>query len=322
MDNDNFVLTTPVVFITFNRLDTAQEVFEQIKKAAPRKLYLISDGARQNRQGEAKKAAEVRGYIEAGIDWDCEVHRIYADSNMGCRGRIASGLDEVFEHEDTAIIIEDDIKPHNTFFRYCQTMLEWYKDDERIGMITGCNLCPDYDCGRDYIFSKITEIWGWATWRRVWKNYRISITDEEMKELADTRYLRNYWGRWYGDTIMKGLIDVKLERCSAWSYSLSYLIATNNQLVIVPGHNLITNIGFEREDATNTAGKSRYVFPEGELEFPIARRSGCSVDYEYDKQYVDAYHKENPVQFVYSFVVSHYLDWKKDRQRRKKGCQK
>lgn len=143
-----------------------------------------------------------------------------------------------------------------------------------------------------------------------------------MKELADTRYLRNYWGRWYGDTIMKGLIDVKLERCSAWSYSLSYLIATNNQLVIVPGHNLITNIGFEREDATNTAGKSRYVFPDGELEFPIARRSGCSVDYEYDKQYVDAYHKENPVQFVYSFVVSHYLDWKKDRQRRKKGCQK
>ena len=56
---------------------------------------------------------------------------------------------------------------------------------------------------------------GWATWRRVWKDYRISITDEEMKELADTRYLRNYWGRWYGDTIMKGLIDVKLERCIA-----------------------------------------------------------------------------------------------------------
>mgnify|MGYP000806764873 CR=1 FL=1 len=103
----------------------AQEVFEQIKKAAPRKLYLISDGARQNRQGEAKKVAEVRGYIEAGIDWDCEVHRIYADSNMGCRGRIASGLDEVFEHEDTAIIIEDDIKPHNTFFRYCQTTVSY-----------------------------------------------------------------------------------------------------------------------------------------------------------------------------------------------------
>ena len=77
MDNDNFVLTTPVVFITFNRLDTAQEVFEQIKKAAPRKLYLISDGARQNRQGEAKKVAEVRGYIEAGIDWDCEIGRAH-----------------------------------------------------------------------------------------------------------------------------------------------------------------------------------------------------------------------------------------------------
>lgn len=318
-----FRLTVPVVFITFNRLDTVQKVFEQIRKAKPEKLYLISDGARQGKEGEAEAVAEVRGYIESGIDWTCSVTKIYADKNMGCRGRISSGLDRVFENEEAAIIVEDDLMPHDTFFEYCQTMLEWYKDDERIGMITGCNLCPEYKTDKPYMFSKITEIWGWATWKRVWKNYRDRLSDSEIKELSDSRYLRRYWGRWYGDTIMKGLVDVQLGRRSAWSYHLSYLIAKNNQLCIVPGSNLITNIGFERNDATNTAGKSRYVFPEGELEFPVIRRDDCCVDYGYDDCYINDYHKENIIQFMYSFTVSHYLDWKKDRQRRnKEKCRK
>ena len=37
---------SPILFLTFNRLDTTKEVFNQIKKVKPSKIYLASDGAR------------------------------------------------------------------------------------------------------------------------------------------------------------------------------------------------------------------------------------------------------------------------------------
>ena len=58
---------------------------------------------------------------------------------MGCGRRISSGLDWVFEREEQAIIVEDDCVPELSFFQYCQEMLEYYKDDDRILMVSGNN---------------------------------------------------------------------------------------------------------------------------------------------------------------------------------------
>ena len=40
------VLNTPVLFLVFNRLDTAKQVFEAIRQAKPPRLYVAADGAR------------------------------------------------------------------------------------------------------------------------------------------------------------------------------------------------------------------------------------------------------------------------------------
>ena len=42
-----------------------------------------------------------------------------------------TGFSWVFEKEEQAIILEDDCIPNLDFFRYCDEMLEKYKDDER-----------------------------------------------------------------------------------------------------------------------------------------------------------------------------------------------
>ena len=49
---------------------------------------------------------------------------------MGCKKRISSGLDWVFNQVERAIILEDDCKPAESFFRFCDELLELYKDDE------------------------------------------------------------------------------------------------------------------------------------------------------------------------------------------------
>ena len=156
---EDFVLKTAVVFCVFKNFDSTKQVFAKIREAKPPKLYIVADAARDRVEGEKEKVEEVRRYIEEHIDWECEVLKNYAESNMGCGRRISSGLDWVFEREEQAIIVEDDCVPELSFFQYCQEMLEYYKDDDRILMVSGNNpYSANYHGKHDYYFSKVLFI--------------------------------------------------------------------------------------------------------------------------------------------------------------------
>ena len=123
--------------MVFNRPDTTKQVFETIRKARPAQLFVAADGPRENRPDEAEKCAEVRRIVDNGIDWDCKVHRLYRDKNLGCKIACSSAIDWFFEHVDEGIILEDDTLPHPTFFQFCEELLKRYRDDERIMLISG-----------------------------------------------------------------------------------------------------------------------------------------------------------------------------------------
>ena len=110
---------TPILFIIFNRPNTTQRVFDEIKKIKPSKLYVVADGPRLERNKEREMCEETRDIIRQ-IDWECEVFKNYSETNLGCKKRVSSGIDWFFEHEEQGIILEDDCLPHQTFFRFCQ----------------------------------------------------------------------------------------------------------------------------------------------------------------------------------------------------------
>ncbi len=68
-------LKTPVAFIIFKRPDTTEKVFEAIRQAKPRKLFVIADGSRVDRPGEAERCAAARAIIDrvdyANLSTDC-----------------------------------------------------------------------------------------------------------------------------------------------------------------------------------------------------------------------------------------------------------
>ncbi|WP_223209916.1 hypothetical protein [Picosynechococcus sp. NKBG042902] len=109
------MLKTPVAFIIFNRPDLTQIVFNEIRKAQPKQLFVIADGPRTPEEQEKCQAA--RDVIKQ-VDWDCEVFCNYADVNLGCRERVSSGITWVFEQVEEAIILEDDCVPAPSFFRF------------------------------------------------------------------------------------------------------------------------------------------------------------------------------------------------------------
>lgn len=248
-------LSTPVAFIIFNRPDKTAQVFESIRQAKPQQLLVIADGARTDRPDEAEKCAKTRSIIDC-VDWDCEVLTNYSDINLGCKLRPSSGIDWVFSQVEEAIILEDDCLPAPSFFQFCQTLLEYYRHDDRISMIGGTNLYQENHYTQDsYYFSKYAHIWGWATWRRAWQDYDIKMqTWPECRQhnLLEAAFYDRYEQKTWNDTFEKvhaGEID------SCWDYQWLYTCFSQNRLSIVPDRNLISNLGFGA-DATHTVDDS------------------------------------------------------------------
>ena len=281
-------LNTPVAFIIFNRPDTTKRVFEAIAQAKPPVLLVVADGARTNRVGEAEKCTATRAIIEK-VNWDCTILTNYSETNLGCKKRVASGLDWVFEQVPEAIILEDDCLPDPSFFRFCEEMLERYRDDERIGMISGTNFLEKPAHPSSYFYSMYPHIWGWASWRRVWKNY-----DVDMQQLDALRDDVNFQQRFSSTAEfrhwMKVFSTVRDGHIDTWDAQVTSLFFQQNYLSIYPSVNLISNIGFGA-DATHTKFEGNFVanLPTRGIQFPLKHPAHmlCDMDYQRKRRNVD-----------------------------------
>ena len=160
-------LESPVMLLFFNRPEKLKRVFDVVRSLQPKKLFLVSDGARSDRPDDRPKIMQCRKVVE-NIDWECEVYRNYSDSNLTCDHREFTGISWCFEHTDRLIILEDDCLPEPDFLRLCDILLEKYKDNTNIHSVSGFNRVGIYESDYDYLFSKSSAGWGWATWKRVW----------------------------------------------------------------------------------------------------------------------------------------------------------
>jgi hypothetical protein len=273
-----FALKTPVVFIIFNRPATTERVFIEIAKARPQKLLVISDGARKNRPGEAELVASVRSIIKR-VDWPCEVLCNFSEINLGCKVRVSSGLDWAFEQVSEAIILEDDCLPDPSFFRFCEELLEKYREDKRVGMISGDNFQFGRRYSEDsYYFSRYIHIWGWATWKDRWvSDYDVNMADWPL--VRDAGVITKIFENKREASFWKSIFNkVYLGKIDTWDYQWLYANWTRNRYGILPAVNLITNIGFGA-DATHTQGTSHLAnLATKSLNFPLEHPKNMIVN--------------------------------------------
>jgi hypothetical protein len=273
-------MNTPVALMIFNRPETTRAVFREIARAKPPRLLVVADGPRPGRPAEADRCAEARAVIEQ-IDWDCIVTTDFSEENLGCRRRVSSGLDWIFTQVESCIILEDDCMPHPDFFSFCETLLEQYRDDERVMAIGGDNFSPGRRWGEgSYYFSRYSHIWGWATWRRAWRHYDVSmagyrgVTEATLAASGMDAAERRHWAALFEAT-QAGAIDT-------WDYQWQYAIMQRHGLTIVPNVNLVSNIGFGPEAThTKTAGDPVSALPVqaiGMLRHPKGIRWDAAAD--------------------------------------------
>ena len=242
------MFTTPVLLILFNRPDTTQQTVNVLKQLQPSHLFVAADGPRPDTPNDPERCRAVRAIIETQIDWECTLYTLFRTENRGCGHGPAEAISWFFEHVEAGIILEDDCLPALHFFSFCQQLLERYKTDERVYMITGTNALKKWFRFRQaYFFSYMGHSLGWASWRRAWRAFEYDLPGVDWEEtqqqlratLANNRCADHYLAQF----------SIYQKTCPADVWDFQWLFARwiNGGCTIVPAVNLVSNIGFNAE---------------------------------------------------------------------------
>lgn len=284
----------PVVLIFFKRIEKTIQVLDRIAQVRPKKLYLISDGARNDEERELVE--ECRRQVDSRIDWNCEVIRDYAMENVGVYDRIGLGALRVLSREKSAIFLEDDNLPEISFFSFCEEMLNKYQAAEDVLWVCGTNYLYEYDPpnGADYVFTRHMLPCGWASWGHKFPKYydgSMSLLKNPMfsKKLADwaegSALNKQIWRGWMTEfhRIEAG------RRPNSWDYQMSLTLIAHGLFGIAPRFNQIRNIGVDMHSThggtslTNVMTRRFCEVNTKELVFPLRHPKDISIDPRFEK---------------------------------------
>jgi len=265
---------TPILFIVFNRAESTARVFEAIKKLQPTRLFIVADGPRN--QTDQAGCDAVRQIVKQ-IDWDCQAKFLFREKNVGVKLGGSSAIDWFFSQVEQGIILEDDCLPEQSFFWFCQELLERYQNNERIMHISGNNF-QEHHIADSYYFSQIPHIWGWATWRRAWQYYDINA--RTWPEFARTGKLEKLFPKKIQQIFWRDVFNKEyLGLDNGWDFQWALAMFEHDGLAIHPQVNLISNIGFG-ENASHSfdplsSFANRSTAP---LAFPLKHPASMVVD--------------------------------------------
>jgi glycosyltransferase involved in cell wall biosynthesis len=271
-----------VLLIGFNRPHETLRVIEKLRQSKPKKIYFAVDGPRKNHPDEELLVKEVRE-LEFELDWDCSVSTRFLDRNLGCGEAVSTAISWALEGEQNVIILEDDIVPSESFFRFCDELLNLYKDDNDVFAISGCSFVPAERLpkGESYRFSSIPHVWGWAVWKRSWDTYSFDISDWR-RDLPIRELHRSLGGSILATLMWARIFDlISAKKIDTWDYQLVYEVLKSKSKVATTNVNTVTNIGFGI-NSTHTALAPRYLLNSDEVMFPL-RHPVKVINLEVDK---------------------------------------
>lgn len=284
-------LNVPVLICAFSRHGTTKQVFDAVRKARPTRLYFACDGGRNPEEWE--KCRKVRSLVDT-VDWPCEVHTLFHERNMGSKYGMAANFDWFFAAEPEGIILEDDVIPAQSFFRFAAELLERYRDEERIWAIIGNNLMTGgrVEGANSYWFNGhgYGAYWGWAGWRRSWS--KVDLELKEWPEVRDKDLFKDYFlskgERAEAYNLFQAVWDNTLS--AAWDYQFEFAKIKAGAVNIIPNVNLCRNVGFGGEGThTVNVNDKRNQEHLHEAEFPLVHPERIAIDPKKDLMYFNTY---------------------------------
>lgn len=283
----------PVLLVAFNRPDLTALTFEQVRKARPRTLHVSVDGPREQSAQDRDLVAAVKSIVTA-VDWQCDAAFTFHERNLGATRAMLKAITDFMKASGEGVILEDDCLPHSTFFGFAAELLDRYRTEPSVFLISGHNMRPTAN-HESYRFSRLTPIWGWATWQRAWMNYTDDMPNFNSSDVKCA--LR----RWYGSESesQAEILAREYENPDrrTWGVQWRYTCLLHNAYSVVPTVNLVRNTGMGHPNAT----KQKEPHPvseiqEAAMEFPLVHPNGISVATDLDEATIRWYrqHKRGP----------------------------
>lgn len=249
MKEREIMVNTPILFLVFNRPEKTQMVFESIRAVKPKRLYIAADAPRPNIATDAERCKNVRNIVQ-NIDWDCDVKYLFHEKNLGCSLAGKTAWDWIFSFEDEMIFIEDDGLASQSFFRFCEELLDKYRFEERIAYIGGVNYGLKYG-NASYFFSRPpAATYCMATWKRVYELYEYQLESfEKVKTLKSFResFINASYYKYFKAKCKRFL----KYGSNTYDLQMNFLVHKYNLFSIYPNINLVSNIGLDIDGANN-----------------------------------------------------------------------
>lgn len=272
----------PILYLFYNRIEKTKLSFAIIQKIKPSKLYLASEGPKNC--ADKIDVIKVRDYVIRNINWDCKVEKLFYKENKGLKRGISNSITWFFNKEQFGIILEDDLLPEISFFKYASELLKYYKKKKNIGMISANNFVGSITKD-SYYFSKFASCWGWATWADRWNRYY----DVDMKKWRNVRIgKKKFFFKKKEKNLIKIFDLVYENKINTWDYQWMFAMLNNNLLQITPNINLVKNIGFGK-NATNTHSKFHWGANRSTagINFPLYHPKTVKINHYIDNIYLN-----------------------------------
>lgn len=229
-------MSLPVLIISFRRILNVLRLIDGLHNQGVEKIYLAIDGAREN-DDDSQSQIEIQARSRAAeLNIDLKVWR--RDSNLGPAVSVITAIDWLFLNEERGVIIEDDLVLSSDAIKYFDVTLLQYSQNKKVFMITGSNFFDGIiPPTASVISTHYPVVWGWATWRDRWFDYRSALSSLQSMRIQGSSFERRYW-------------NTGLRRClngvkDAWDIPLVTYQRTHNFLTVLPPVNLVSNIGFD-----------------------------------------------------------------------------
>lgn len=245
----------PVIIFAYNRLIPLKEMVDSLQKNTEShltKVFIFIDGPKK--ESDVFSVNEVKDYVK-NIKGFKSLDISISSMNNGLSNSIISGVSQVFEHYDKAIILEDDLILSANFLSYMNASLNYYQNFEKVISVSGYSnkISSHENYNFDSYFITRNSSWGWATWKNQWCKIDWELDDWEMVK-SNSRDFNNYCG----SDCFKMLEKWKNGLNQSWAIRFVYSQYLQKKFSVTPLKSKVINAGFSG-DGTHCAGKSRFV---------------------------------------------------------------
>lgn len=166
--------------------------------------------------------------------------------NKGLARSVIGGVSEVINKYGKVIVLEDDLLVSSDFLKYMNEGLEYYKNEEKVGAISG--FAPNIKKSVNSTYkSRTGNSYGWATWKRVWSSVDWEIKDYDTFK-KDKKEIKAF------NKIQYGISDMLNKQMSgqldSWAVRWDYFFFKQKLWTIYPRTSKVRNIGFDGEGTT------------------------------------------------------------------------